>query len=191
MTAFQPVRDIPHVEGAFVFDSANAAIVANDLQPLFRQDMLAAAAKRAVTMFSIADLNFEVCDEWVIQFDRYHLIIRRSGRLSICVVSREVPRLSMLRMAMSVVLHDINQQLSAAATHSAGYPPESSPRVPPSRPAAYASAPRPAAPPTNPSYAASRPPMSRPPLAQRPTPQQQPKASAPGAPTKKKNGIWG
>ncbi len=199
MNVFQPVRDVPNVEGAFVFDSAAGSLVANDLQPLFRQDMLAAAAKRMVTMFAIADLNFEVCDEWVLQFDRYHLAIRRAGRLSICVVSREQPRLGILRMAMNLVLHEIEAQVNPPnpMVSPLGYQPPPTPRLGPNGPNPYQSAPRPAAPPSA-NYGqplappASRPPASRPPAGSRPTPQQSAaKPSAPGAAPKKKNNIWG
>jgi hypothetical protein len=200
MNVFQPIRDIPTVEGSFVFDSLTGALVASDLQALFRQDMLAAASKRMVTMFAIADQNFEVCDEWSLQFDRYHLFARRAGRLSICVVSREQPRVGILRMAVNLVLHEVETQLTPSSPPIASltYQPAPTPRGPPSS-AAYGAtfAPPPrsmGAPLNSPSNAgiappASRPPASRPVPGSRPTPQQSP--SRPSAPGKKKNGIWG
>jgi hypothetical protein len=193
MNIFQPIRDVSGVEGAFVFDAGSGLVLASDLQGLFHHEVLAAAAKRIVTMFAVADSSFDVCDEWVLQFDRFHLTIRRLGSLTICVFSRTRPRLGFLRVAMSVVLEALHVQHHPP--RATGTLPQGVPQLDSMTPPQFRRTPVPAAPPPSvrpPPISSSSSAARPPPSGARPTPRLAPgKPAQPGAPPKKKNPIWG
>jgi predicted regulator of Ras-like GTPase activity (Roadblock/LC7/MglB family) len=185
MNVLQPLRDLPEVEGSFVMD-AKGAVVVSDLRALFRQDMIASAARRLQSMLTVVDDNFDHVEEMAARFDRHQLVIRRSPTHVLVAVTKDRVPATTMRMAMNLVLRELERESEIPI-----------PQAPPSAPQPMmqhgVTPPPPIRPPPTSAPRMIPGPVPTPRLAPRSSPPAARPSSPPAAaaPKKKGGGIWG
>jgi predicted regulator of Ras-like GTPase activity (Roadblock/LC7/MglB family) len=106
MNPLSALRDVPHIEGSFVID-LQGNLIQSDLNSFFRPELLAVAGRRVSGLLQIVDENFSSMQEIVARYERYTIVITRSGMTILCVLAKEMPSMAILRMAMKLVFRDL------------------------------------------------------------------------------------
>jgi hypothetical protein len=105
---FDNILDLPGIEGVCLFGTAGQMYV-NRLPSFLSTEIFADAQRRIVAMYETMDENFLQCDDYMLKFSEYWMLLRRTDSCVMLVLGSEKANLASARMVTNMTQESVRR----------------------------------------------------------------------------------